>query len=103
MRLTELDPRFSSSGGEGIKDKDGNPVPKREGVGLLCDCPKCGGNHPLFVPFANPLDGGPSTHPDISSWKRTGDNFATMTLTPSIRRLDCGWHGFITDGNIIGA
>lgn len=100
-QLIELDPRWCSSGGSGITDKDGNPVPLREKIGLICDCPKCGEDHPLFVPFANPLDGGPPTHP--VAWRRSGDTFETLTLTPSILRKDCGWHGFIRNGLIVTA
>jgi hypothetical protein len=59
-----------------------------------------------YVAFANPLDGGP---PHISlgepTWQRTGDTFETLTLSPSILRTrpyGCGWHGFITDGEVTG-
>ena len=35
-------------------------------------------------------------------WNRTGESFESLTLAPSIRRLDnCGWHGFITNGEVI--
>ena len=101
MKLTDLDPRWCSSGGEGITDAAGNPVPLREKIGLICNCPKCGEDHPLFVPFANPFDGGPPHSP--VTWQRTGDTFETLTLAPSILRKDCGWHGFITNGEIVGA
>ena len=34
-------------------------------------------------------------------WKRTGENFETLTLTPSVDASAEGhWHGFITNGNI---
>lgn len=99
MKLSDIDARFAASGGEGITDKDGNPVPRREGIGLLFDCPKCGESHPGFVPFANPLDGGPNDH--SQGWQRTGDTIDTMTLTPSILRRDCGWHGFFTNGEVV--
>lgn len=103
MRLVDLDPRFVASGGDGITSKDGSPVPRREGIGLCCNCPKCGEDHPMFVPFKNPLDGGPPTQPERPSWERAGDNFETMTLSPSILRNDCGWHGFIRNGEIVNA
>lgn len=101
MRLTELDPGWMAAGGEGISDKDGNPVPRREGVGVVFDCPDgCG--IPCYVPFANPLDGGASHDPQRHGWQRTGETFETLTLTPSIlRRGGCGWHGFITNGEVI--
>jgi hypothetical protein len=35
------------------------------------------------------------------AWQRTGDDFATMSITPSIDASACGhWHGFITNGQI---
>lgn len=99
MKLTDLNPRWCSSGGEGISDQDGKPVPRREGIGLICDCPKCGEDHALFIPFTNPLDSEPPRHG--VTWQRTGDAFETLTLTPSILRKDCGWHGWITNGGVI--
>lgn len=91
MRLVDLNPRFLGG------------APDREGVGIEFDCP-CGGicGHSLFVPFENPLDGGAQYGP--TGWKRAGDTFETLTLTPSILRLapsQCGWHGFVTNGEII--
>lgn len=101
VKLTNLNPSFIGIGGEGISDKDGNPIPRREGVGLVFDCPCCGAGG--YVPFANPLDGGPPV--SNMTWQRTGDTFDTLTLTPSIRRHSgggCkGWHGFITNGEAI--
>ncbi len=127
MRLTDLNPRFARSGGEGVyrmtdrpceacggatcdtchqTGKEYEPAPERHGVSLLCDCP-CGNrdeSHQMHVPFANPIDGGPGLHE--RGWQRTGDTFETLTLTPSIfRRKDwggCGWHGFITNGDVTG-
>lgn len=98
MKLTDLNPTFYSAGGEGITRADGTPAPERRGVGLGFDCP-CGNpdeEHRCYIPFANPLDGGPAVE---RGWQRTGDTFETLTLTPSIQRMDgCRWHGFITDG-----
>ena len=102
VKLTSLNPRFLSSGGEGISNVDGTPSPRREGVGVELDCP-CGCETPLFVPFKNPLDGsGPGPYGD-KGWQRTGETFETLTLTPSILRTKphgCGWHGFITNGEV---
>lgn len=103
MKLTDLNPQWIGSGGEGIFDKDMNPVPARQGVGLMCDCP-CGCGNELYVPFTNPRDGGDNRGERVT-WQRTGDEFKVLTLTPSIRRIpvqgSCGWHGFITNGEII--
>lgn len=104
MRLTELGPNWVGAGGEGISDKDGNPVPARHGVGVAFDCP-CGCGTHCYVPFANPLDGGPTLQSERLGWQRTGETFETLTLTPSILRSKehggCGWHGFVTNGEVI--
>lgn len=108
MKLTELNPCWVSAGGEGVRDKDGNPVPEREGIGLGFDCP-CGCGEHVFVAFANPMDGRSPhvSHPPGQrqpTWQRAGETFETLTLTPSILRNQskggCGWHGFITNGEI---
>lgn len=70
-------------------------------MGISCDCP-CGCNQLLYVPFKNPIDGGPPLEAGFG-WTRTGDTFETLTLTPSILRGGCGWHGFITAGQIVKA
>ena len=106
MKLIELNPRFLGAGGEGITNADGLPAPEREGVGVIftCPCGKCDEFHECYVPFTNPLDGGSPIdgHP---TWQRTGDTFETLTLTPSILRSvnkgGCGWHGFITNGEVL--
>lgn len=126
MRLVDLHPKFIGSGGEGVSQpsdqpclaclgkgcpdchqtgKEYEPAPRREGVGVCFDCP-CGNvdqGHQCFVPFANPLDGGPPIDPP-RGWQREGDTFDTLTLSPSILRVGgCGWHGFIRNGEVINA
>lgn len=103
MRLTELNAQFIGHGGEGVTDKDGKPVPHREGVAIYFDCPKCGPDHPGCVEFTNPLDGGPPTRTDGHTWQREGDTIEALTLRPSILRKDCGWHGFFTNGEAVEA
>lgn len=103
MKLTDLHPEWMAAGGSGISNADGTPAVERHGVGVLLDCP-CGCDRQLYVPFANPLDGGPSVNDGHATWQRTGETFETLTLTPSILRMKekggCGWHGFITDGQV---
>jgi len=68
----------------------------------------------MFVPFANPFDGKPSAYK--VNWTRTGkvdeagkeygqitETFEDMSLKPSILRKDCGWHGFIVNGEVRNA
>ena len=102
MKLIELNPHWVGAGGAGIYDKDMNPTPKREGIGVSFDCP-CGCALRGFVPFENPLDGGQKVG-NGPHWTREGDTFETLTVKPSILRSKekggCGWHGFITAGEV---
>lgn len=104
MRLTDLNPVFLSTGGSGVTRSDtGEPIPETKGVGVVFDCP-CGNHdeeHRCYVPFANPI--GPGPHENERGWRRTGDTFDTLTLTPSILRYRglCDWHGYITNGDVL--
>jgi len=99
MRLVDLKPRWIGYGGPGLTDASGAEPKRREQIGLELDCP-CGAcGQRLYIPFANPLDGGPQV--GTIGWQRTGETFEMMTLTPSILRSkphSCGWHGWITAG-----
>lgn len=101
MRLADLNPVFLSTGGAGVTSSaTGEPMPETKGVGVVFDCP-CGNHaeeHRCYVPFANPI--GPGPHVNAKGWTRTGDTFDTLTLKPSIQRIGCGWHGFITAGEV---
>lgn len=105
MKLIELNPCFLGAGGYSVSNADGSPVPERHGVGLSFDCP-CGCGTRGYIDFENPLDGGPphDTRPSLPRWQRTGETLETLTLTPSILRSQerggCGWHGFITNGEV---
>jgi hypothetical protein len=104
MKLIDLHPEWMNAGGHGVYNADGTPSARRTGVGVIFDCP-CGAggeDHQLYVPFSNPLDGGPSLE---RGWQRSGDTFETLTLTPSILRVrvrgeGCGWHGWVTNGEV---
>lgn len=100
-RLVDANPCWVDAGGEGITNSvTGQPVPHRRGVALMFECPiheEC----LCSVPVDPPLDGGPMLEP--RGWKRTGgEDFGTVTLSPSIRVLGgadgCEWHGFIRSG-----
>lgn len=102
MKLSDLNPVFLQSGGPGITCSDtGEPVPVTLGVGVMFDCP-CGNHdeeHRCYVPFSNPIGSG--SYINEKGWQRTGDTLDTLTLMPSILRIgDCGWHGFITNGEV---
>ena len=91
MRLTDRNGRLTDT-------------PTRLGVGVSFECPTCGERH--WVPFDNPIDGGACVYHQ-GGWHRTGDTLETLTLTPSIDFISgpgCeGWHGFITNGELVKA
>jgi hypothetical protein len=116
MRLIELEPRWL--------DIDG----RRVGIMLLC--PHCrktplscffiptkhiaGGDYhdSQYALFAKlmPTFGDPYVDIPVNdvvpcrrgfAWQRTGDDFASMSITPSLDASAAGhWHGFITSGEI---
>lgn len=91
MRLVDLNPRW-------LGTTDGV-----EGWGVELDCP-CGCSSRLPVPFTPALDGTPGPY-GHRGWARLGDTFETLTLSPSILRPapQCGWHGYIRNGEIVPA
>lgn len=107
MKLTELKPEWVGTGGYGVTETaTGKPVPRRDGVGISFNCP-CGCGVECFIPMTPALDGLPYDNGGTNHvWNRTGDTFETLTLTPSILRTPprgCGWHGFITNGEVTKA
>lgn len=95
-KLTDLHPQWY-----GMNARHG--VAERKGLGLTCDCP-CGERAcaQLAVAFANPLDGGPPDdwHGRKTLWQRTGEDFETLTLAPSLH-LPGHWHGYIQNGMVL--
>jgi hypothetical protein len=104
VRLTDLNPRWAADydiliGGAVVHDAD------RKGMAISFDCPCCLGATRLCVFFANPIDGKPPSDDYDSThlWTRTGETFENLQLSPSIDASEHGhWHGWITDGRIIG-
>ncbi len=108
MRLADFDPQWIDHG-----DRKGI------GVSFRCLTGHCTGR--LWIMFANPLDGGPAYEgncfalmlqkqetgePGITAgsrpcgpcrWKRIGDTFETLTMTPSVDAHQCG-HKTLTNG-----
>jgi hypothetical protein len=114
VRLTELEPHWCAD-----FDAPGNV---KQGLTFLCPCCKA---IRLGAWFDVPVCGSPaidpeafrrrleefrdedSDHPAYTThigrilWKRNGNTFDVMTLTPSIDASKFGhWHGFITNGAI---
>lgn len=107
MKLLELEPRWA----RGTRWDDANGTQHydtscRQGMGITFDCPTHR-DHRLAIFFENPVDGLPPQHGERNLWKREGDSFEILTVTPSIDASEhhfghngqC-WHGHITHGTI---
>ena len=98
-RLVDLEPRWLSSGGEGITDKNGNPVPERSKIGIMFRCPICPREANCRIPvlFENPPDGLGPLPGGGTTWRIVGGTtFDDLQLRPSILMLSgCKWHGHV--------
>jgi hypothetical protein len=97
LKLVELNPKWLSSGGEGVTiTATGEPAPLIEHSALDFDCP-CGCGDRCCVPCEKGFG---------NRWHVQNDNFDfnTLTLTPSIQRTVnpsmCKTHFHITNGEI---
>ena len=108
MRLVELDPHFLVR--KPKTDADMKHVLERtedlavaDGIRFLC--PKCfvanggvEGTHAILIPFLGRAMGG-------YGWQVSGTSFSDLTLRPSIAiyvaKGGCGFHGFVTNGEVI--
>lgn len=110
MRLVDLNPRWWGDG-------------ERQQLGVSFECPHCRQVR-LGIAFLNPPDGGPPSTivtdksmpkfieehihehrtfdvPPGFLWTRVGEEFDTMSLTPSVDASKSGhWHGFVADGEV---
>ncbi len=97
MKLTDLNPRWTGAG--------------TIITGITFDCPHCFTQR-LGVLFENSidpekwLDKGVTRPHTEREWKRQGDTFDTLTLSPSIDvtgnlQFKDHWHGFITNGKVV--
>lgn len=98
MKLTDLDPRWYST---------------RDDVrhGITFECPHCIGSGQRLA-IALHID-GTNFDPDPENpqqwaagehvWTITaGQGFGDLSLSPSVDASPSHWHGFITDGEIVG-
>lgn len=103
---------WTSGGGEGVNYRPpgaSQAVSVRSytaGVEFDCPCGACGKRR--YVPFQNPPEFTSCSDSEYG-WRRTGTTFEDLTLRPSIcaerRNIvpdNCGWHGFITSGEVAG-
>lgn len=125
MRLLDLEPRWLNSGGKNVaimfqcphchaagkrqwitcffvkagsipRDADGDPGDRAMFARAFIDMgleEEAAGNQAWGVVGCNPE----------RAWTRSGHDFATMSVTPSIDGSASGhWHGHITSGQIVG-
>lgn len=77
-------------------------------IGLSFDSPRNPGQRlaVLFYPALDPDDLASIYHlgdpfPDARKWDRTGTNFETLTLSPSLDFSPNEWHGSIINGELV--
>jgi len=96
MKLTELAPEWLGFYGG----------PPQCGVSFRCPG-KAACEERIHVMFDTSIHGHPAPPPnghDTPLWKRDGMTFDTLSLSPSIdASRDWHWHGFIRNGEVIGA
>jgi Family of unknown function (DUF6527) len=85
-KLTDLNPKWLGQ------------LRPNSGEGVAFDCPKCGEKHRLVAYFDNPIDGREAAGWG-DKWHREGEEFETLTVSPSIQYL-C-FHGWVEDGKVI--
>lgn len=100
MKFTELEPRWVSAGDSAAP------------IGISFICPHCytaKNIKPtrLAVYFDNKINEIYASTPlssvakPLPIWKKTGDDFENISLSPSVDASSLGhWHGFITNGEI---
>ncbi len=97
MKLTELNPKYLSSGGEGITNSlTGEPVPINEHAAVELDCP-CGCKERRCIPIYKDHKEGKG-----HGWQvETDFSFEDLTLSPSIQvTTGCKTHFHIKHGEI---
>lgn len=115
MNLMELEPAWCTladatgkSWWEGERDGVALTAAQADGIRFLC--PKCFrenggpiGTHSIVCWFTgrvpNDIEPGPGR------WTPQGGDFSDLTLRPSIHLTGggCGWHGFVTNGEVTDA
>lgn len=95
MKLTDLDPRWFSLEENGPR------------VGLTFNCPHCQDTRLGIMFHEQGHEKFDGVDPkailfDKYIWTKSGNDFADLTIAPSIDASKQGhWHGFITNGEII--
>ena len=108
MRLTDLDPSFLRYDEKGFNRIDGI----EEAQGLMFLCPKCfrenegaKGTHGVIC-WSRSRGVPDDARPGPGRWSLNGTGFGDLTLdgdggSRSVHLLSgCGWHGFVTNGEV---
>lgn len=106
MRFTDLDPQFIHVNDETKLTRLQKVETLQEANGVLFGCPGCyvkngnsmiGTHRVLCLDPSIPVEWGQGP----GRWPMTGTGLLDLTLTPSVLLLGgCGWHGFVTNGEV---
>ena len=96
MKLTDLEPQLTRIAGP---DRYEDVTTLQNAQGLMFECP-CGG-HSVLVWFRDRGVPG-SERPGPGRWQVSGSGYSDLTLSPSVHLTGagCGWHGFVTNGEV---
>lgn len=98
MKLTDLDPKFAYP--FQIASEGTGRVLSFQCPGKCCEVKERSEHTLITVHFANPIN--PTDVPNPRGWLRTGTDFESISLSPSINVEGAHtWHGFVTNGEVI--
>lgn len=98
MKLSELEPNFVSIVDPGRTYQNVEAIEHAHGV--MFTCPLCTG-HMVLCWFRD--RGVPDDEtPRPGRWAASGTGLSDLTLSPSVHLSGpgCGWHGFVTNGEV---
>lgn len=100
MRLADLDPQFRT-----YIEKDGHVYLGKvdtlaEAQGITFDCPRCASGHWIGIWFKD--RGVPAHAEPLPRWGASGTGYHDLSISPSIDAGPSCWHGFVTNGQIVG-
>lgn len=114
MRLTELNPRWCNQADAPPGSKQGVtfdcPCCRQIRLGVWFDVPICGAEPVDIARIVKAMDcENPEyqeelheTHLTLKLWRREGDSFENLTLTPSVDASGFGhWHGWVKNGECV--
>lgn len=99
MKLTDLEPGFIRCIDE---SRQAFVDSLSDAQGMMFTCPQCfpqGKSHTVLVWFKD-RGVGPNFDSHIGRWPVSGTTTEDLTLTGSVLPTSCGWHGYITNGEV---